>query len=214
MRIFVRPKIYTYSFDKWKRNFCDPREALKITKASKSRNVSRRYLTPRTLIGKQYKFHYALASLMLNSWHLSAPWLLYYMQYVLKISCSRSQKQLLLWMKFVRQIMIWPTKAAFSFSFYKFYNSKHRIHIISFEPIISKFFSWIQYDFSVNRCDWRILAGNEKRIGLYCLNQIGKNVLFIYRGCFILQTHFSFPWKIQFTFAWRFKWKTRKLSSR
>ena len=36
---------------------------------------------------------------------------------------------------------------------------------------VSKFFSWIQYDFSVNSCDWRILAGNEKRIGWYCLNR-------------------------------------------
>ena len=39
--------------------------------------------------------------------------------------------------------------------------------------VISKFFSWTQYGFSVNRCDWRILAGNEERIGRDCLNRIG-----------------------------------------
>ena len=31
--------------------------------------------------------------------------------------------------------------------------------------------SWTQYDFSVNRCDWCILVGNEKRIMWNCLNR-------------------------------------------
>ena len=34
-----------------------------------------------------------------------------------------------------------------------------------------KSFSWTQYDFSVNRCDWRILAGSDKRVVRNCLNR-------------------------------------------
>ena len=39
------------------------------------------------------------------------------------------------------------------------------------QKVVSKFFSWTQHEFCVNRCDWRILAGNEKRIGKDCLNR-------------------------------------------
>ena len=53
--------------------------------------------------------------------------------------------------------------------------SKQIIHITFFwanhQQGASKFISWTQYDFSVNWCDWRILAGNKKRIGWYCLNR-------------------------------------------
>ena len=33
------------------------------------------------------------------------------------------------------------------------------------------FYSWTQYDFRLNMCDWRILAVNEKRIVRDCLNR-------------------------------------------
>ena len=54
---------------------------------------------------------------------------------------------------------------------------KQRTHIISFQQkanqqkVISKFFSLTQI---VNRRDWRILAGNEKRIARDCLNQANQ----------------------------------------
>ena len=35
-----------------------------------------------------------------------------------------------------------------------------------------KLFSCTQYDFSVSRCDWRILEGNEKRIVRDCLKHV------------------------------------------
>ena len=45
------------------------------------------------------------------------------------------------------------------------------------------FYSWTQYDFNVNRCDWRILACDEKNInskGLFESPRISKNVKAIY----------------------------------
>ena len=46
--------------------------------------------------------------------------------------------------------------------------SKEVFHIISFEPISEmvdiKIFSRIQCEFSKERCDWQILAGNDRRI--------------------------------------------------
>ena len=47
---------------------------------------------------------------------------------------------------------------------------KQGIHVISSEPISKRPTSNSIYDFSVNRCDWRILMGNEKRIVRDCLN--------------------------------------------
>ena len=53
------------------------------------------------------------------------------------------------------------------------WTAKQKNHINSFETISKrwtlKFYSWTQYDFSVNKCDWCILAGNEKK------NCVGKS---------------------------------------
>ena len=43
------------------------------------------------------------------------------------------------------------------------------------QKVISKFFSWTQYEFCVNRCYWRTLAGNEKKMGQDCLNRTGPS---------------------------------------
>ena len=42
------------------------------------------------------------------------------------------------------------------------------------EKVVGKLFSWTQHEFCVNRCDWIILAGNEKRIGKDCLNCVNS----------------------------------------
>ena len=69
-------------------------------------------------------------------------------------------------------------------------NNSYHFFWANQEKVVGKFFSWTRYEFCVNRCDWRILAGNEQRnwsgllesLNQYFLNKwacSGTHVLFL-----------------------------------